>query len=62
VITSEGIKAWTVNLTFSFREKGWNQFYNIKNEMFQAVYVVGHSDPAEIYPSADFITEFGVGR
>ena len=62
VITSDGIKAWTVNLAMAYREFGWNQFYNIKDEAFASVYVTGKNTTAEIYKSADFKAELGVGN
>lgn len=54
VITTEGVRAWEAELTFSYRRSGWNKYWNPDTGQFDPVYLLGSANAAKIYDLSDF--------
>ncbi len=54
IITSDGAQAWDVTLRMSWRETGWNNFYDPTRDDFFKTYVKGGKEQFKTYEPAAF--------
>lgn len=54
VITTEGVQAWTLTQSFSFRPDGWNKFWRVKTGTFEPLWSVGLGAEYQNHPPSDF--------